>query len=845
MKIQYPNHIIFVQNGYFFEIYEKDAKICSELFQWKIAKDRSYEYTGVPINAHKFKEKLQNINQSYIIVKQEDKENNPKTINRSIVEIYPLDLIESNQPIDKEYWINKAKKFKENENYQQALNCYEKAILLKPNDSEIINSINDVKKNLSNINDNIEYFQGLQKNLKEISREEAENRLQEIFGFQNFYDKQWETIQSIFQGKRILLIEKTGYGKSLCYQFPATQFSGLTVIFSPLIALMRDQVRILNEKGIPARFINSEQKSEENEKTIQEAKNGNLKILYIAPERQENQDWIEATREMDLSMIVIDEAHTISVWGHDFRPSFRRIIKLVQLLPKEFPVLATTATATLRVQEDIEKQISGEIKTIRGNLLRENLYLYVIETKSEEEKLQWIAENIDKIPGNGIIYTGTRVSTEIYSRWLNYIGVSSRAYHAGLDGETRKEIEKELMENKWKCIVSTNALGMGIDKSDIHFIIHTQVPASPIHYYQEIGRAGRDGKETKIILFYNSYKDENGIPEDYKLPLSFIENGKPSIDKYYQIIELLQEEPLGRIQIMRRTNLKKTQVRVIIADLIDQEIIKEVYYDKNKKYEYQFNAPDLNVDFFESLRQSKIKELDAMIDYVYTNKPRMNYLCDYLGDIQTQTLFNCDNTKQEKYLLNIKQETIEQFTEFRSNYFPIIKFEDNQSNLTNGIASSYYGDSNVGSIIHRCKYENGGDFPYNLLKITLSAFRSQFDKNNFNLIVYVPSTISGDLVKNFSEKISYILNIPMSYNLKKTRETEPQKIFQNKLLKKDNVKDAFTFVEPDEIKGKNILLIDDICDSGATIKEIGKMLTKLGANSITPLVIAKTVSGDL
>ncbi|MCD4694606.1 MAG: RecQ family ATP-dependent DNA helicase, partial [Bacteroidales bacterium] len=297
-----------------------------------------------------------------------------------------------------------------------------------------------------------------------MTRNEAEIKLKKIFGFDKFYDEQWETIDMLLRGKRMLLIERTGYGKSLCFQFPATQFDGITVIFSPLIALMRDQVNSLNEKGIPAKHINSEQTYEENSQVIQDAINGKIKILYIAPERQENQEWIEATRRMNLSMIVIDEAHTISVWGHDFRPAFRRIINLVQLLPKELPVLATTATATKRVQADIEQQISGNLTTIRGNLLRENFNLFVIETKSEDEKLLWLAENINKLPGTGLLYTGTRINTEIYARWFDFVGINSTDYNAGLDGDTRKEIEKGLMNNKWKCVVSTNALGMGIDK---------------------------------------------------------------------------------------------------------------------------------------------------------------------------------------------------------------------------------------------------------------------------------------------------------------------------------------------------------------------------------------------
>ncbi|MCD8291162.1 MAG: DEAD/DEAH box helicase, partial [Prevotella sp.] len=248
-----------------------------------------------------------------------------------------------------------------------------------------------------------------------ITRQEAEKKLKEIFGIDHFYDEQWLAIDKIFKGERILMIERTGFGKSLCYQFPATLFEGITVIFSPLIALMRDQVNSLCKKGIPAAYINSEQSPEDNTLAIQDALEGKIKILYIAPERQENQEWIEATKKMKLSMVVIDEAHTISTWGHDFRPAFRRIIDLVKLLPVSLPVLATTATATKRVQHDIEQQIGGKLSTIRGDLVRPNLQLFVIRVKSEDEKLIWLAANLSSLPGTGLIYTGTRVDTGVYA----------------------------------------------------------------------------------------------------------------------------------------------------------------------------------------------------------------------------------------------------------------------------------------------------------------------------------------------------------------------------------------------------------------------------------------------
>ncbi len=740
----------------------------------------------------------------------------------------------------------------------------------------------------------------------DITRQEAEKKLFQTFGIQHFYDEQWKAVDQILNGNRILMIQRTGFGKSLCYQFPATIFPGVTIIFSPLIALMRDQVKNLNAKGISARYINSEQTPEENTLNIKDAIDGKIKILYIAPERQENQEWVEATRKMNLSMVVIDEAHTISVWGHDFRPAFRRIINLVKLLPKNLPVLATTATATKRVQFDIEQQIGGNLTTIRGDLRRQNFNLYVLIVHSEDEKMIWLAQYLNQIDGAGLIYTGTRVDTEVYAKWLKYNKIDAIDYNAGLDADTRKEIENNLMNNKYKCVVSTNALGMGIDKSDIRFIIHTQIPSSPIHYYQEIGRAGRDGKPTTIILFYNENKDKDGNEEDYKLPKSFIEGGRPTIKLYERVIQKIKEEPMGERAIVKECNIKSTQFRVIKADLIEQGIINEVMYGSNKKYEYRFDAKPLDTKLFDDLRNAKLRDLDAMRNYVYTNESRMKFLCDFLDNESVESYSNCDNTNLNPLSVSITDKWNNLLTEFRESYFPVIevaettskkiketddKFEicipkygicsvyknkvlmgtyklsddfasfpeiekeylnqllqdhlTKKSHLINGVAASYYGVSNVGNALHRSKYEKGGDFPDFLLRLALKAFRKTFGNQQFDLIVYVPPTHSGDLVKNFAIKFADVLKLPISHNLLKTRETREQKVFQNAFLKKDNISGAFDYSIPMEVKNKKIILIDDIFDSGATIKEIGNVLTRYGADMIAPITIAKTIGGEL
>lgn len=670
-----------------------------------------------------------------------------------------------------------------------------------------------------------------------MNRQEAEIILQKTFGLSCFYDEQWITIEKILRGERVLLIEKTGFGKSLCFQFPAVLQKGMTVIFSPLIALMRDQVKKLNSRGISAKCVNSEQTPEENSQILSDAKAGKLKILYIAPERQENSEWIEATRLMNLSMVVVDEAHCISVWGHDFRPAFRRIINLVKLLPKGLPVLATTATATKKVEFDIAEQMGSDLSIIRGNLMRENFRLFVIKVNSEDEKLIWLGKNLEKLPGSGILYTGTRVDTEIYSKWFEYLKIPAIAYNAGLDAGSRIAVEDGLMKNQWKCVISTNALGMGIDKPDIRFIIHTQIPQSPIHYYQEIGRAGRDGKPSYIILFYT--------PEDRKLPEAFIEGGRPAISKYEKVIDCIKNEMLGERDLARKTNLKQNQIRVIKADLIEQRIMREVTIGRYKKFEFITGAPLLNTKAFEELRASKTNDLEKMIEYVDTTQSRMKFLCDYLGDTSIKAYTNCDNTGLKKIIVSISPEWSQKLRDFREDYFPELEVEIKGTKLVNGIAASYYGFSNVGAAIHRSKYENGGEFPDFLLKLVLKAYRKKFGQEKFDLILYVPPSVSGELVKNFASKVSQVLKFQISHHLHKIRHTKEQKIFENSYLKSDNVKGAFSYTEPDEIRGKSILIIDDIFDSGASIKEIGRYLSNLGAEKIAPLVIARTVGGDL
>lgn len=673
-----------------------------------------------------------------------------------------------------------------------------------------------------------------------MNRKEAEKILKENFGIEKFYDEQWESIEKLLRGERVLMIQRTGFGKSLVFQFTAFVSNGTAVIFSPLIALMRDQVNKLKSIGIRAAFVNSTLSLEEKQDILEKAKIGYYKMLYVAPERLEDSAWNDTVHQMRLSMIVVDEAHCVSVWGHDFRPSYRRIVNIAKQLDSSLPILACTATATPRVQEDIKEQFdNSNLTVIRGDLTRKNFSLNVIITENQEAKMLDLLEQIKSIEGTGIVYCGTQAETEIFSRWLEFNNINSVFYNSSLDNNTRMHIEDGLMKNRYKCVVSTNALGMGLDKPDIRFVVHTQVPTSLLHYYQEIGRAGRDNEPTKIILYYN--------PSDDLLPLSFIKSARPDNVQYEKVMNCLKLNTFGLKTIVKKVNLKQTKVKVILADLIDQKIIT-----KTKRYEYIYGAPKLDLSSFEALRRAKLKDFDIIKNYIYTKGCRMLFINNYLGDNSKAICEKCDNdllgssltslakrneSKNKGEVIKASDSGLELIQKYRESFFPVLDFGTRISILRKGVAASYYGVSNVGETLNRCKYHNGGDFPDYLIKLCLKAYRNCFKKEVFDVVLYVPPTESGDLVKNFAVKMASILKFPISHSLIKTRITEPQKVFETASLKEDNLKKAFTINE--DIKGKKILIIDDIFDSGHTIKSIAKMLKKKGAREVAPITIAK------
>jgi ATP-dependent DNA helicase RecQ len=333
--------------------------------------------------------------------------------------------------------------------------------------------------------------------------DQARQFLQTHFGYSSFRIGQEQAIQSVLEGKNTICVMPTGGGKSICYQIPALVLQGTTIVISPLISLMKDQVDALKQAGIPAAFINSSLTAKEANQRMQDSIEGKYKLLYIAPERLESYEFIENLRRMEIPLVAVDEAHCISQWGHDFRPSYRHIQKLVDSLSNQPIVLALTATATPKVREDIchSLNINNENTIITG-FERKNLSFSVIKG---QDRLLFLKDYLKKNEKEaGIIYAATRKTVDQLYERLHKAKINVARYHAGMSDADRSREQERFLEDKATVMVATSAFGMGIDKSNIRYVVHFQLPKNMESYYQEAGRAGRDGLESECILLYSS-----------------------------------------------------------------------------------------------------------------------------------------------------------------------------------------------------------------------------------------------------------------------------------------------------------------------------------------------------
>ncbi len=668
-----------------------------------------------------------------------------------------------------------------------------------------------------------------------------------------FRPGQWEAIEEIVeQRSRLLVVQRTGWGKSIVY-FLATrllrdQNAGCTLLISPLLALMRNQIAAAQRIGIKAATINSSN-TEEWEIVQTQLLAGKVDLLLISPERLANDEFREKVLlpiSQRISLFVVDEAHCISDWGHDFRPDYRRIVRILQALPSNIPALATTATANNRVINDIIAQLGSNLRVLRGSLTRKSLHLQNISIPSPAARMAWLAEHLPKIPGSGIIYTLTVRDADRVAGWLKMQGINAKAYHSEIESSIRETLEEQLLKNEIKALVATTALGMGFDKPDLGFVIHYQRPGSVIHYYQQVGRAGRAVEKAYGILLSGH--------EDDEITNYFINTAFPPQTHTQQVLNVLNqaENGLSVPQMEQHLNLSKSQIDKVLK-LLSLESPAPVLKKDSKWYATPINY-QLDEEKIRTLTQIRRQEQAQMLAYMQAQQCLMFFLAAELDDPNPTLCGKCavclgkplfpsnpsiQLVNQAIQYLRRSDQILEPRKMWVSQALPSYGFSGKiKDNLKaeGGRALSLWGDSGWGELVKQGKYQNDC-FDDTLVQGAFEMIQRWQPQPVPTWVTSVPSLNRPELVPNFAQRLAEKLGIPFMPVVRKIRPTQLQKHMSNSYQQAKNLDGAFA-IDSWEGMGGSVFLVDDMVDSRWTFTVVAALLRRAGSGEVFPLALA-------
>lgn len=667
-----------------------------------------------------------------------------------------------------------------------------------------------------------------------------------------FRDDQEEAIQHVVDGRgRLLVVQKTGWGKSSVY-FIATkllreQAAGPALLISPLLALMRNQIAAAERMGVRALTINSEN-TEEWENVEAKLARDEVDILLISPERLANEHFrndVLGPAASRISLLVVDEAHCISDWGHDFRPHYRFIERIVRLMPGNLRVLATTATANDRVLADLQTVLGPNLTTLRGELGRPSLLLQTMRIPSQVARMAWLATHVPTIHGSGIIYTLTVRDAVQVAGWLQSRGVQAESY-SGETGARRVELENALLQNRVKALVATTALGMGFDKPDLAFVIHYQTPGSVVAYYQQVGRAGRALDAAHGVLL--SGTEETNI-NDF-----FIETAFPTPDEVADVLGALQRVPAGLSinELMNHVNARRGRIEKAVQ-LMSLESPPPIVKDGSK---WRLTTAELTEAFWQRadrLTALRRAEQQQMQEYVRLDSGHMDYLIHALdGDAGVHQppqiaplpeTFDEGLAREALAYLRRTSLPLNPRKQWPTGGLPHVNVRGNiaeEFRSRPGRVLSVWRDAGWGTLVQQGKSE--GRFADQLVEACAAMVRTWAPQPAPAWLTCIPSRRHPNLVPDFALRLAGALNLQFNQVLEKTDDRPAQKEMENSSQQARNV-DGSLRVSANVPAGP-VLLVDDMVDSGWTLTVAAYLLISGGSGPVYPIALASTKNAD-